>query len=132
MSVFETTKKLSGVQDLDLESASLDVKININQLTTGEEQIPGYLLVKISGYQAEVGNIKFFGVNGQGEEVSGSGVEAYQIKESSSEELMVYFDISKLVSNKQFTDRTVEGVIKVGSQELGREPINWQPAIYLG
>ncbi|MCK8826739.1 hypothetical protein MWH25_03140 [Natroniella acetigena] len=96
------------------------------------EQIPGYLSVKIDNYDLEADELKFFGVSKKGAPVSGVGVSASKLDNKEQEEVIALFNIEKLVQSGQFTEDTVEGVITLGNQELGRDEINTNPEIYLG
>ena len=110
-----------------------EINIGIGHLfTAGQQQEPGYLSVKIDNYNLEGGKVKFFGVESVGGDISGAGVTASRIDESGENELIFLFNISKLLKNGQFNERTVEGVITVAGQEIARSIIETNPAIYLG
>ncbi|MCK8817044.1 hypothetical protein MWH28_06615 [Natroniella sulfidigena] len=97
-----------------------------------KDQIPGYLSVKIDNYDLEADELKFFGVSKKGAPVSGLGVPASKVDNQDQEEVIALFNIEKLVQSGQFTEDTVEGVITLENQELGRDEINTNPGIYLG
>ncbi|AGB40107.1 hypothetical protein Halha_0087 [Halobacteroides halobius DSM 5150] len=121
MLALERAKKLSN-----------KVQIEIGQFTERIKQVPGYLLVSMKRYQLKGDNIQFFGVDRRGALISGNGVEASWIDNYNQEELIAYFNISKLVKQGQFTDQTVEGVITLDNLEVGRKSISKHPAIHLG
>ncbi len=110
-----------------------EIVIGIGHLfTAGQQQVPGYLSVKIDNYNLDGGKIKFFGVENKGADISGTGVTASRVNKRSDNEYIFLFNISKLLKNNQFNDRTVEGVIMVAGQEIARSSIESNPAIYLG
>jgi hypothetical protein len=125
------------IEDKPKEADKFDLfqeaKIEVGQLPrTKQEQLPGYLAVKIDNCNLEDEEIKFFGVDKSGASVSGTGVEAAQL-EKETEEQIAYFNMDKLIKRGQYTENTVEGVVTVDNQELGREAVkNVDSAIYLG
>lgn len=109
-----------------------EVDVEFGQLPRGNKmQIPGYLSVLINNCPLEAEEIKFFGVNNQGAEISGKGVKAESVEDNEDEKI-VYFDMDQLVKTGQYTEDTVEGVITINNQEIGRESVNTDSAIYLG
>ncbi|GAB6138319.1 hypothetical protein [Halanaerobaculum tunisiense] len=83
----------------------------------------GYLSVKISNCILSVEEIKFFGVEQFGFQVTGDGVSVSQIKKV-GKDLIVLFDIRELLSKKQINSQIVEGVIKVDGREIGRDKLS--------
>ncbi|PRX26481.1 hypothetical protein BX659_12072 [Orenia metallireducens] len=110
-----------------------DVNIGIGHLSnSNEEQVPGYLSVKVDNYNLDYNQVEFFGVDKKGKEVSGKGVLPSHIGSSQTGEVILLFNISRLTESRQFTDETVEGVITLSGQEIGRDQIESNPSIYLG
>jgi|GEM_PF-1777155 len=110
-----------------------DINIGIGHLFTAhEEQIPGYLSVKVDNYNIDYEQVRFFGVDRKGKEISGKGVIPSHIGSSDTGEVILLFNISKLIKSRQFTEETVEGVITLSGQEIGRDQIESNPSIYLG
>ncbi len=107
-----------------------DVEIG-HLFATVQEQIPGYLSVKIDNCKINNKNIKFFGVENKGDQVSGQGVEVDKIKNQNNQTILL-FNISNLIESGQFTEGINQGVIMVDKKELGRDSIKTEPAIYLG
>ncbi len=107
-----------------------DLEISI--FNTGYEQIPGYLAIKINRYNFNYDQIQFFGVNQKGNNICGKGVFPSHVSDGYEDEVILLFNISKLISNKQFTEETVEGVITLAGKELGRKKIKVNPSIYIG
>ena len=92
-------------------------------------QIPGYLPVVIKNCPSSA-EVKFFGVETKGKTISGSGVNAVSVEEEENKKI-AYFDIRQLVETGHYTEDTAEGVITINNQEVGREPVNTDSAIYL-
>jgi hypothetical protein len=110
-----------------------DINIGIGHLfTTSDEQVPGYLSVKVDNYNIDYKQVEFFGVDKKGKEISGKGVVPSHIGSSEAGEVILLFNISKLTQTKQFTEETVEGVITLSGQEIGRDQIESNPSIYIG
>lgn len=118
----------------ELEKMEIDQEVDVEfgQLPRDNDlEMPGYLPVIINGKSLPGDKIKFFGVDKRGGTISGSGVEA-EVIENKQETKVAYFNMEQLVESGQYTDRTVEGVIKADNEELGRELVNTDSAIYLG
>lgn len=107
-----------------------DVEIG-HLFATVQEQIPGYLSVKIDDYKIDDNNVEFFGVENEGDDISGQGVKADKIKKQNNQTIIL-FNISNLIESGQFTEDINQGVIMVDEKELGRDSIKTEPAIYLG
>ncbi len=101
-------------------------------LDSNSEELPGHVKVRLNQNLANTQDVQFFGVNQAGAPVSGEGVNAVQINQDNSEESTVLFNISNLVENGQFTDDTVEGVLTINGQEVGRKRLENNPNLYLG
>ena len=112
------------------QSNKTDVEIG-HLFGTVEEQIPGYLSVKINDYKVSDDDVKFFGVENKGDDVTGNGVKADKIKNKNKQTILL-FNISNLIESGQFTENINQGVIMVDEQELGRDNIETIPSIYLG
>ena len=111
---------------------NLKSDVEIGQLfDTLEKEIPGYLSVKIKNHNLENDKIKFFGVKNKGDKFSGQGVEAAKVEDYNDEKL-IFFSISNLIKSGQFSEDINEGVIVSDGDELGRDSIDTNPAIYLG
>ncbi|TDX51278.1 hypothetical protein [Orenia marismortui] len=110
-----------------------EINIQIAYLfNSAQEQIPGYLSIMINDYDIDYKEIRFFGVERHGDKVLGKGVSPSHIGNSDDGEFILLFDISELIENKQFTPKTSEGVITLAGEEIGRNKIDINPAIYIG
>ena len=125
----QETKPVASQQEFSFKEEA-DVEFG-QLLQENETQIPGHLSVLINNCQLPTEDIKFFGVEKEGEQISGAGVKASAIEKDKGRQV-VYFNMNQLVQTGQYTENTVEGVITIDDQEIGRESVNTESAIYLG
>ena len=128
-----STENQNNVKEYSLGLNQVEAKIGIGHLPEEQtNQIPGYLAVKINNCPLKANDVKFFGVNKQGDSISGPGVRAEKIANPSQQEMIALFDISDLVESGQFTEETVEGIITAENQEISRNKVNANSEFYLG
>ena len=128
-----STENQNNVKEYSLGLKQVEAKIGIGHLPEEKtNQIPGYLAVKINNCPLKANDVKFFGVNKQGDSISGPGVRAEKIANPSQQEMIALFDISDLVESGQFTEETVEGIITAENQEISRNKVNANSEFYLG